>query len=305
MNNTTNDNYRSYPEGGKRVSGGQRSAGQRSSGQRSEEQPPRRRRRKKKQSRALYYLVLLVLLGILVFSAVKIISYFKQQSDAADAQQEISDNYITPGTTSNGDNTGNGDGDNSADTSSVTPDPETITVNFTEMIADYPDVVGYIYCANTNLKNPIQYGKGNDYYLTHDSKGNTNNNGSIFMEALNSSSFSDGNTIIYGHNMKSGMMFADLTKYKDKSYYSSHPYIYIYTPSQNYRLDLYAGFVCEHDDEVYATSLTQDQLKAMAAKSTFTSNIGTPTGKTVTLSTCSYEFDNARYVVIGALNPIN
>ena len=302
MNNTTNDNYRGYPEGGKRVSG-QRSAGQRSSGQRSEEQPPRRRRRKKKQGRALYYLILLVLLGILVFSAVKIISYFKQQSDAADAQQEISDNYITPGTTSNGDNTGNGDG--SADTSTVTPDPETITVNFTEMIADYPDVVGYIYCANTNLKNPIQYGKGNDYYLTHDSKGNTNNNGSIFMEALNSSSFSDGNTIIYGHNMKSGMMFADLTKYKDKSYYSSHPYIYIYTPSQNYRLDLYAGFVCEHDDEVYSTSLTQDQLKAMAAKSTFTSNIGTPTGKTVTLSTCSYEFDNARYVVIGALNPIN
>ena len=173
------------------------------------------------------------------------------------------------------------------------------------MVADYPDVVGYIYCANTNLKNPIQYGKGNDYYLTHDSKGNTNNNGSIFVEQVNSGSFSDNNTIIYGHNMKSGMMFADLTKYKDKSYYSSHPYIYIYTPSQNYRLDLYAGFVCEHDDEVYATSLTQDQLKAMAAKSTFTSNIGTPTGKTVTLSTCSYEFDNARYVVIGALNPIN
>ena len=43
----------------------------------------------------------------------------------------------------------------------------------------------------------------------------------------------------------------------------------------------------------------------MAAKSTFVSNIGTPTGKTVTLSTCSYEFDNARYVVIGELEPIN
>ena len=285
MTNTTNDNYPEYPEGGKRASGG-------------------RRRKKKKQSRALYYVILLILLGVLVFSAVKIISYFKQQSDAADAQQEISDNYITPGNSTD-DNTDDTQKDNDKDKTTKTPDEETITVNFDKMVADYPDVVGYIYCANTNLKNPIQYGKGNDYYLTHDSKGNTNNNGSIFVEQVNSGSFSDNNTIIYGHNMKSGMMFADLTKYKDKSYYSSHPYIYIYTPSQNYRLDLYAGFVCEHDDEVYATSLTQDQLKAMAAKSTFTSNIGTPTGKTVTLSTCSYEFDNARYVVIGALNPIN
>ena len=286
MNNTTHDNYPEYPEGGKRASGG-------------------RRRKKKKQSRALYYVILLVLLGVLVFSAVKIISYFKQQSDAANAQQEISDNYITPGTSTDGDNTDDTQNDNDKDKTTKTPDDETINVDFDKMIADYPDVVGYIYCANTNLKNPIQYGKGNDYYLTHDSKGNTNNNGSIFVEQVNSGSFSDNNTIIYGHNMKSGMMFADLTKYKDKSYYSSHPYIYIYTPSQNYRLDLYAGFVCEHDDEVYATSLTQDQLKAMAAKSTFTSNIGTPTGKTVTLSTCSYEFDNARYVVVGALNPIN
>ena len=70
MNNTTNDNYRGYPEGGKRVSGGQRSAGQRSEGQ-------PRRRRKRKKSKALYYVILLVLVGILVFSAVKIISYFK------------------------------------------------------------------------------------------------------------------------------------------------------------------------------------------------------------------------------------
>ena len=288
MNNSTHDNY-GYPEGGKRVS----------SGQRSEGQP--RRRRKRKKSRALYYVILLVLLGILVFSAVKIISYFKQQADAANAQDEINNNYVTPGSNDANDGTD----DDKTDTKTEDPDPDTIKVNFDQMCADYPDVVGYIYSANTNIKNPIQYGKGNNYYLTHDSKGNTNNNGSIFIEEMNNGYFSDNNTIIYGHNMKTGMMFANLTLYKDKGYYSSHPYLYIYTPSQNYRLDLYAGFVCEHDDEVYATSLTQDQLKAMAAKSTFVSNIGTPTGKTVTLSTCSYEFDNARYVVVGSLVPID
>lgn len=276
MNYTTNPEH---PEGGKRVSGG--------------------RRKKKKQSKALYYVILLVLLGILVFSAVKIISYFKQQADAEDAQQDMQDNYITAGDSQN-------EGDTSdEETPKKEPDPDTITVDFDSMCADYPDVVGYIYSANTNIKYPIQHGKGNDYYLVNDVNGNTNNNGSIFVEQLNSGSFSDGNTIIYGHNMKTGLMFANLTLYKDKSYYSSHPYLYIYTPSQNYRVDLFAGFVCEHDDEVYATSLSQSQLEAMAAKSTFTSNIGTPTGKTVTLSTCSYEFDNARYVVVGSLVPIS
>lgn len=287
MNNTTHDNYHEYPEGGKRA-GGSRNDGRRSS------------RRKKKQSRVVYYVILLVLLGVLVFSAAKIISYFKQQADASQQQQTLEEQYTTP---VKDNNTTDSTGDNA---NTVEPDPESITVDFDKLTADYPDVVGYIYCANTKIKYAIQHGKGNDYYLTHDIGGNTNNNGSIFIEELNSSSFSDNNTIIYGHNMKSGMMFANLRNYHtDKNYYAAHPYMYIYTPSQNYKLELFAGFVCEHDDEIYSTSLTQDQLNAMAAKSDFKANIGVPTGKTVTLSTCSYEFDNARYVVIGALTPIS
>ena len=287
MNNTTHDNYHEYPEGGKRA-GGSRTGGRRSS------------RRKKKQSRGVYYVILLVLLGVLVFSAIKIISYFKQQADASQQQQTLEEEYTTPVKDDN-------DPDNTGDNSdTVEPDPESITVDFDKLIADYPDVVGYIYCANTKIKYVIQHGKGNDYYLVHDSQGNTNNNGSIFIEELNSGSFSDGNTIIYGHNMKTGMMFAGLRNYHtDKNYYAAHPYMYIYTPSQNYKLELFAGFVCEHDDEIYSTSLTQAQLEAMAAKSDFKANIGVPTGKTVTLSTCSYEFADARYVVIGALTPIS
>ena len=270
MNNTTHDNYHEYPEGGKRA-GGSRSGGRRSS------------RRKKKQSRVVYYVILLVLLGVLVFSAIKIISYFKQQADASQQQQTLEEEYTTPVKDDN-------DPDNTGDNSdTVEPDPESITVDFDKLIADYPDVVGYIYCANTKIKYVIQHGKGNDYYLVHDSQGNTNNNGSIFIEELNSGSFSDGNTIIYGHNMKTGMMFAGLRNYHtDKNYYAAHPYMYIYTPSQNYKLELFAGFVCEHDDEIYSTSLTQAQLEAMAAKSAVKADIGVPTGKPVTVSTCSY-----------------
>ena len=180
-----------------------------------------------------------------------------------------------------------------------------VSVDFASLRARYPDVVGYIYSPGTRIQYPIAYTSStNDYYLNRDLDGNLNVNGSIFIEHLNSPNFSHQNTIIYGHHMKSGLMFADLCKYKDASYYSSHPYMYIYTPTQNYRLDVFAGFVCAHDDEVFALSLTQDQLANMAAKSTFTSNIGIPSGNVVSLVTCSYEFSNARYVVVGALNPM-
>ena len=180
-----------------------------------------------------------------------------------------------------------------------------VTVDFASLTARYPDVVGYIYSPGTRIQYPIAYmSSTNDYYLNRDLDGNLNANGSIFIEHLCDPYFGNQNTIIYGHHMKSGLMFADLCKYKDASYYASHPYIYIYTPTQNYRLDLFAGFVCAHDDEVFALSLTQEQLSRMAAKSTFTSNIGIPTGKVVSLVTCSYEFSNARYVVVGALNPM-
>ncbi len=299
MNNSRNDNYRDYPEGGKRVSGGQRSAGQRSEGQ------PRRRRRRKK-SKALYYVILLVLVGILVFSAVKIISYFKEQAAAADAQNGVISDYTKPGGDQDNTNTPDSNDDDKNSDGQTKLDDETIDVDFDKLCADYPDVVGYIYAANTKIQHAIQYGKGNEYYLSHDLYGNSNSNGSIFIEQVNSSSFSDNNTIIYGHNMKTGMMFAGLRNYHtDKGYYAAHPYMYIYTPTQNYKLQLFAGFVCEHDDEVYNTSLTQSQLEAMAAKSDFKSSYGIPTGKTVTLSTCSYEFSDARYVVVGELVPID
>lgn len=269
---------------------------------------------KKKQNKVAYYVILVILLGILVFSVSKIVSYFKQQADAENIQAGVEDQFVTPDDSQQSDpdvpdNGENEDEDENKEPEKkpepVKPEPETISVDFAGLTSKYPDVVGYIYSAYTGINYPIVQSSSNDYYLNHDLDGNVNNNGSIFMEHLCSSDFSDQNTIIYGHNMKSGLMFAHLINYKNQSYYNAHPYFYIYTPNQNYKLNLFAGFVCEHDDEVYALSLSQSQLEAMAAKSTFKSNIGVPTGNVVTLSTCSYEFNDARYVVVGELVPIS
>lgn len=243
-----------------------------------------------KSRRSLRTIILLLLLAVFLLSTGRIIRYFRQEANAAAEQQQIQQQYT-------------GHNDTLQNTLPDIP-ADGIDVDFDTLCADYPDTVGYIYCPDTNINYVIQHGKGNDYYLTHGSDGTLNDNGSIFLEEKNHSDFTDSNTLIYGHHMKTGLMFANLTLYKDSEFYDTHPYMYLYTPQQNYRIDLYAGFVCEHNDEVFATALTQEQLARMAEKSTFTPTIGIPTGKTVTLSTCSYEIADGRYVLVGALTEI-
>jgi sortase B len=292
-----------------------------------EQEAPRRRshRRKRNSSRLLYYIVLIVLLAVLVFSAGKIISYLSQQKASENEQQNLIDDFVTPGNTDSQQQEGQtgedtqGEGDNTAsegENQSTTektpepvyvPEPDTISVDLAGLKAKYPDVKGYIYAANTGISYAIVKGSDNSFYLDHGIDGSKNNNGAIFIETLCDENFGSQNTIIYGHHMKSGRMFAPLEKYKSQSYYDAHPYMYIYTESQNYRIDLFAGCVVEGDADIYATSVSADILANYVAKSTFKSKIGTPTGKIVTLSTCDYTsgYSDPRYVVLGQLVPID
>ena len=120
--------------------------------------------------------------------------------------------------------------------------------------------------------------------------------------------------------MKSGAMFSNLVKYKQQAYYDQHPYLYMLTPQQNYKLHLFAGVIVDasgyildgngevaySDCSVYQFQLTQEFLQQMVNHSTFRPTTGVPSADShiVTLSTCTYEFKNVRYVVLGVLEPI-
>lgn len=273
----------------------------------------RRRRKRRKNGKALYYAVLIVLLGVLVFSSVKIITYLKDQKSAENKQNEINNSFITPdpnapGTDANSSGTGtDNSGESKKDEKPKEPDRESIIVNFDKMQAQYPDVVGYVYCADTVLKYPIVQtsDEGGEYYLYRDIDGSSNKNGTVFLDWRCNSDFTSQNNLIYGHNMKTGRMFAPIVKYRDQSFYDAHPYMYLYTPNQLYKVNLFAGMVTPHDSTVYSYSLSADYIKQCIASSTFKSSVGTPTGNILTLSTCAYDYDNARYVVMGELVPID
>ena len=263
---------------------------------------PRRSGGKHKNGKLMYYGVLVLLMLVLVFSSVKIISYVAEKKASERNQRELIDQVVTPVTPSEPDNANSTD-----NTATAGSEPDYITVDFDALQAKYPDVVGWLYCANTGLNYPIVQTaeEGGEYYLYRDIDGSSNQNGTVFLDWRCNSDFSSQNNLLYGHNMKTGRMFAPIVKYKDQSFYDAHPYMYLYTPDQLYKVNLFAGMVTPGDSTVYNYSLSSDYIIECISRSSFTSSVGTPTGNILTLSTCDYVYDNARYVVMGELVPID
>jgi sortase B len=183
-----------------------------------------------------------------------------------------------------------------------------LMVDFTLLKEQNPDIIGWIYCADTPINYPIVQTEDNEYYLHRLPDGTSNANGSIFADFRNLADFSDPNTMIYGHNMKNGSMFASLLNYRQQSYYDAHPCLWILTPERAYRVDLMAGYTTPSDGEIYNVFSTAEEMQSVLSRimedSSFCpAEIPEDIQNIVTLSTCTYEYNTARYVVIGNLVP--
>lgn len=181
------------------------------------------------------------------------------------------------------------------------------TVDFDSLRRINSGVVGWIYCEDTSINYPVVQGKDNDYYLDHMFDGQPNGSGAIFLNSRNLADFSDAHTIIFGHNMKNGSMFAGLSQFRDQSYFEEHPRFLLMTPEGNYTMDVFAGVVMGEWDKVWKTSFAddaemEDWLDEMIRKSEIDSDIvPTAADRILTLSTCTYEYDGARFLVMGVL----
>ena len=265
-------------------------------------------RKRRKNGKVLYYLVLVLLLGVLVFSSVKIITYLKDQKNAQASQDNMNNEFVQPTPTPDPDDGEDTDKDKDKDKTEVVSQPEHKgKIDFAAMREKYPDVVGWIYGANTGLDWPIVQTaeEGGEYYLYRDIDGKDNKNGTVFLDWRCASDFSTQNNMIHGHNMKTGLMFAPLIKYKSQAFFDAHPYLYLYTPSQTYKVHLFAGMETPHDSEVYSYNLSSSYLQECINSSTFNSGLGVPTGNILTMSTCDYDYANARYVLLGELEAID
>ena len=184
-----------------------------------------------------------------------------------------------------------------------------IGVNFEALQQSNPDIIGWIYCPDTAINYPVLRGEDNDVYLHRSFDGEYCYSGSIFVEAANRADFSDDNTVIYGHNMLDGSMFHCLADWKDQSFYEAPPVIWLLTPEQNYRVELFAGYTTGARGDAYQLRLPTESertkyLNAALAQSDFQSDYRPASdGRWVLLSTCAYDFNEARYVLHGELIP--
>lgn len=246
--------------------------------------------------KAVYYILLAIFIGVFLFAAYQIGSYMLEKHKSDEVLKDAGKYVYIPDLSSDEEPEPEGE-------------PEQVYVDFAALEGVNSDIVAWLYGADTGLNYPIVQAEDNDYYLYRLLDGTWNKNGTIFMDYVNCSDFSDQNTLVYGHHMKSGAMFGALVQYKKQEFYDAHPYLYLYTPQQSYRLDLIAGSVVDYDDAVYSTVLSADTVSALVRSSRFESRTPVPedlsSAHLVTLSTCSYEFENARFVVVGVLTPID
>jgi sortase B len=169
------------------------------------------------------------------------------------------------------------------------------------------DAAAWLYFPNTAIDYPVMRSNDYNYYLNHLPDGTVNINGSLFIDCNCDSDFGDPLTVIYGHHMKSGdVMFGSLKGYKEQKYYEEHPYMYLYTEQKNYRIELLYGVVIAAGKWREQAFMFSENLEALlgysAINTTFESKAEYTKGdRIVALSTCSYEFDGARYLVLGIL----
>ena len=184
--------------------------------------------------------------------------------------------------------------------------PPRVEIDFEALHVVNRDAAAWLYCPDTAVDYPVMQAEDYSYYLDHLPDGTRNANGSLFIDYNCAPDFSDPLTVIYGHNMRSGKMFGSLDNYKAQSYYEKHPYLYLYTEEGDYTVEVLYGCVIgagQWRERAFMYAENADALLIYASQNTtFTSGAVYQEGdRLVALSTCSYEFDNARYVLIGVL----
>ena len=176
-----------------------------------------------------------------------------------------------------------------------------------EMNRDY---ICWLYAPDTQVDYPVVQGADNQKYLKVLFNGKANSSGTLFMDYRNLPDFQDPNTLIFGHHMRNGSMFGDLTHYEKQSYFEAHPFLLVLARKKILLLQVFAGYTTSADDPCYDIAISDEKemayfISQAGWKSDFRSGVKMKnTDRLVTLSTCAYAFQNARYILMGKIVPV-
>lgn len=177
------------------------------------------------------------------------------------------------------------------------------SANEEELKSINSDYKMWIQIENTNINYPVVQGSDNDYYLKHNFRKESNISGTVFVESANDID-NDKNIILYGHNMRNGTMFNNITNYKEESFFNEDNKISIIMNNTLYEYEVFSvyvknvsevnlaiGFANEDEFINYAYNEADESLYKKDVDFSEEDNL-------ITLVTCSYEFTDARTIVV-------
>jgi len=186
------------------------------------------------------------------------------------------------------------------------------TIDFEALWGKNKDVYAWIEVPGTAIDYPILRHPTNDtYYLNYNMDGTKGYPGCIYTENLNSKDFTDNNTVLYGHNMKNGTMFAGLHNFADKDFFTENNQVIIFLPDRTLYYEIFAAYKYDDrhllqsfdfaDEDVYANYLAAIYENKDSAANINRESIVTGEETIITLSTCVANQDDKRYLVQAVL----
>ncbi len=266
----------------------------------------------------LFFMVTVVCFAVSVFWAVQIIEGYR---DGRKLYEEIAEEYVhrqrqDPAVKENEEMEGAASGHDDQKQEAATetnllnklPEnaPDQKQIDFAGLLSENQDVIGWIDLPAVNISYPVVQGKDNDFYLHHALNREYLYAGSIFMDYQCSPNLKDYHTILYGHNMRDGSMFAVLKNLSDQRVLEQCPYFWFYQQDRNYLYQIFSVFQSRSGSETYMIRFKDDdtveQWRQEIQKASVVENSIKldEDSRIMTLSTCTGNGD-IRWVVMGKL----
>lgn len=256
--------------------------------------------------KTLYIVVAVLLLGVFCFSGYKLWDTLQDYAQSRALYEELAQNVIVEAPAATGEREDDGP---AASEVEVSGEASPIYVDFKLLQRINPDVVGWIFCPDTNISYPVVQGEDNEEYLHRAVDGSYQFAGTPFLDAADDPKLENLHSVIYGHNMKDRSMFSQLLSYGEQEFYEAHREMYYLTPEGNYRLHLISGYLTDARSDSYRREFLtreeyEDYLALLCSRSAFRGETLPKEGVLLTLSTCGNGGNEERFVLHGIAEKI-
>lgn len=188
-----------------------------------------------------------------------------------------------------------------------------MSVDWDALRAINPEVVAWVYVPDTVVSYPVCYSGDNRKYLDMNFDGGQGvwtGSGTIFLDASNKPDFSDQSSVLYGHHMNDGSMFACLSDFADAGVFGAHRDVYVLTPERNFRFTPFSMIRTDGSDALVVANFPTVGDMAQYVKDKQDRSMVVPEGgfpspadvsQMLVLSTCDYNEYDGRAVVFCSL----